>query len=195
VFATKLKESLKVENLKPGEAVEFESVEATLIPGPTVIPAKAIFHGEIVNASSTKGRRGLESRVSVIISSVTWKDRSLPLCATITGFGERTIKIVTGPRQRPITTPLPNNSPNDNWRVDAFQQDDLATHFLEDSRLLAGQSSSPDSVLVMHPDAFVREISLIRTPSGATELVREGKKLHLSSGMLIALSPIGECSF
>ena len=195
LFATSLKKPVRAEKARVGDAVEFVSEQATLVPGPLVIPAHAVFHGRVVESKAADRATKTDSRLSVMVDSVTWKNTSVPMCATIAGFGQEKIEFFPERHQRPgvvITQRTPETGQFGVLETQASRN--LA---IQDSTIfdrVEEEFHTPVPQLTMEPDAYTRDISVQFSSSGFSVLTRKGKNVDLKSGTLVALRPVaGGC--
>lgn len=198
VYYVELKKSLNAEKSKPGDPVEFGLLEPTLLPGRLVAPRNARLHGRVTEVQAYDRKSRQESRLSVLVDSITWKEKTVPVCATIAGFGARQVTFTRDPwSMRP--------SPQTSW-------------IAQESELIAGKKSltklqgadgmpgvadadlfrdDPPTV-VRAGEGFVKDISIARSSTAPSVLTRKNNSIKLAGGTLVALeelSPAGNaCS-
>lgn len=193
VFIASVKKTLHADKLKPGDKVDFDSEEATLVGGRVVVPAKAVFHGQVVQSVAAKQDPQQVSHLSILVDSVTWKNKSLPVCASIAGFGFRQFNV--RPEQPPMPTTM--NTPevnSDSVRKQAVTQNrtgvDLSDRSFGLLQALPDAFTYPESSVTIYGEGFVTGISIHRSPTAASVLSRKNKNVDLPGGLLVALQQL-----
>lgn len=188
VFVASLKKSAHADKLRAGDKVDFESVAATLVGGRTVVPEKAVFHGRVVQSIAAKEDTEKTSHLSILVDSVTWKNKSLPVCASIAGFGSRQIN--TKPEQTPLPTAVTQASPD--WvRKQAVTENRAGVDLNDRNFGLAERMpewfNNQESSITIYGEGFVKGITIQRSATSPSVLNRKNKNVDLPGGLLVAL--------
>jgi hypothetical protein len=192
VFAVSVKKSIHADKLKPGDTVDFRSEAATLMSGPVVVPRDAVFHGHVVQSVAAKDDPEKISRLSIVVDSATWKDKSVPVCAVISGFGSREIKMQ--PPQEPPPSSIASQPVNADWIKKQVIPANQSMVNLSDPNF--GMTRLPDtlqyeeSTVTIRPDQFVKGITIQRDSTGMSVLNRKNKNVDLPGGLLVALQQV-----
>lgn len=196
MYYVELKKTLNAEKLKAGDPVEFSLLEPTLLTGRIVAPRNARLHGHVVDVQAYDRESKQASRLSVVVDSIKWKQTTVPVCASIAGFGTREFKFTRDPW--PIHPPDTTN-----WATQQSQSELIAGRrslgqIQSATGLTALQSTDlfrddPPNV-VQAGDGFIKDLRIQRDPMSPSVLARRDKSIKLLGGTLIALeelSPAG----
>jgi len=192
VFVTSLKRSAHVEKLKTGDKVDFDSLAATLVGGRTVIPEKAVFHGHVLQSVPAKGDPEKISHLSILVDSVTWKDKSLPVCASIVGFGSRQLNVRYD--QVPQAGAIAVGGSPDWIKRQAVAENrtgvDLSDRNFGLVQRMPDAFTFPESSITIYGEGFVKGVTIQQSATSASVLNRKNKNVDLPGGLLVALKQI-----
>jgi hypothetical protein len=196
MYYAEVKKTLNTDKLKPGDPVEFSLLQATLLNGKVVAPANARLHGKVLQARAADRAAKQDSLLSILVDTITWKENSVPICASISGFGTREFKFTGDPwPMQPKPTPWIEQQSRAEMAAGARMLADV-----QNGSLLASPSTGsdlfrePDTNVVNAGNGFLKEIRLTRDSISPSVLARKDKNIKLMGGTLVALeelSPAG----
>lgn len=172
-----LHKGIRANKAHAGDKVRFDLLEPISVGQGVVIPATASLYGHVVEARGVSA--GSDSRLSIEVDQVVWRDHELPLHAFIYGLGIREVKY--GPERSDCDQGSFGDGVPEPKPVLDFGR---LPHEPDCNMPLAVNSEtiSRDDI------AELRHLKLeTKRIDGSTTLISSLKNVHLSGGVLIIL--------
>ena len=193
MYYVEVKKTLNAEKLKPGDPVEFSLIEATLLSGHVVAPTRATMHGKVLQVQPANRSLGQQSLLSVLVDSITWKTNTVPVCASIAGFGTREFKFTGDPW--PMKPAMNNAMQQQQSLADSADRARSFVQMQSDAGfgVRAGGGDlfgTPDTNVVTAGESWVKDLLISRSPNSASVLMQKDKSIKLGGGTLVALEEL-----
>lgn len=169
---TILQNTIKVEKVRAGDEVRFESAEAVLLHDGLVIPKGAKLYGHVRQSEAVES--SAESRLSIEIDRAEWRHNQTLLHAFISGVGLRRQVV-----NQPTNTRCRGYDPDAQVRSQGPtfpRQPDCSMGWLQ------------NQTVVRDIDFKLEELRLrTNLRDGSTTLISAKKNIHLPGGLLVML--------
>lgn len=169
---TILQNTIKVEKVRAGDEVRFESAEAVLLHDGLVLPEGAKLYGHVRQSEAIES--SAESRLSIEIDRAEWRHNKMPLHAFISGVG-----LLRQVVNQPANTRCSGYDPD----VQAQPQGPTSPEHPDCS-----MGWLQNRAVVRDIDFNLEDLRLqTNVRDGSTTLISAKKNVHLPGGLLLML--------
>src|SRR5215471_1645894 len=172
-----LRTTVKAENVKRGDPVEFRTLEPVLLSNGVVMPMDSKLKGRVVGSAARHGDK--PSWLVLMVEQAEWRQHTARLHAFIAAE-LRIEKVSPGAAQSADLTATMTQSTRPGRRVNRVAARDPAS--ISNGQLPQDSSGQADIPVVDRP-ALPKDIRLVTDPDGIVYLFSGASNVHLPSGL------------
>lgn len=176
-----LSKTVRADKARPGDKVEFRTVEPVLVSKGIVMPTNTLLVGRILNASPKQ--EGKNSWLVLVVERAEWKQHSLPLHAFVAA------QITISRNQRLLDPVSAGNSVSTSPRASRQSARVAAADDPSLSNAIRAPQEATESSTGVPPakSPMLENVGILRVKDGTTYLLSSKASVKLPAGVLLML--------